>query len=331
MQVFPLVRVSCSALLLAGLLVPTLAVPHASAENIIIAQVQPQQRIRIAVLDFDFASTGLTGSAFSFFGGVGPSQGVSNRLTHALVQVGTFSVIERSRVLAVLAEQDLGQSGLIDPATAAQVGRTLGVDYVVLGSVTRFNLEEGRAGGGILGIGGSSRRVSAEVQLTARLVNTTTAEIVAVAEGSGSDSHRGGGFSLGGLVNFGSDGNNVDELLSNAADTAINQLASQFNGDASRLAALPASLPSVEAVVADVAGGQVIINRGTQDGFRVGMTLSVERVTRQVTDPTTGEVLRTVTAPVGRIELLNVDARSGVGRVVSGTGFRVGDQAIAVQ
>jgi hypothetical protein len=61
------------------------------------------------------------------------------------------------------------------------------------------------------------------------------------------------------------------------------------------------------------------------------MTISIERVTREVKDPATGEVIRTVTAPVGRIELTNVEARSSEGRVLSGSGMKVGDRAIAVE
>ncbi|MBD2464534.1 penicillin-binding protein activator LpoB [Oscillatoria sp. FACHB-1407] len=323
-----LVRATCSALLLTSVWVPVIVVPAASANEITIAQAQSQNRLRVAVLDFDFAATT---SVLNAFGGFGPSDGISDRLTNQLTRQGAYVMIERSRINAILAEQGLAAAGLVDANTAAQIGRMLGADIVILGSVTRFNVEEGRSGVGILGIGSSNRRVTAEVQLTARMVNTTTGEILAVAEGAGDDTQRNSGFSLGGLVRVGSSTSNVDELLSNAADTAVEQLASNFQVEATRLAALPPALPNIEARVADVAGREVVINRGSQDGFRVGMTISIERVTRQVTDPETGEVLRTLSSPVGEIELTDVDDRSSMGRVTTGTGFRVGDRAIAVR
>jgi curli biogenesis system outer membrane secretion channel CsgG len=301
------------------------------ASEVQIAQSQPHTRLRIAVLDFDFASTGLTGGAYSFFNGAGPAQGVSDLLTNKLVQNGTYTLIERSRIAEVLREQDLGQAGRLDPGTAAQVGRILGADVVVIGSITRFNLSEGRSGTSILGIGGTNGRATADVQLTARLVNTTSAEILAAVDGAGTARQGSGGFSVGGLVTVGSDTSNSDALLSKAAEDAVDQVTNKLAAEAPRLAALPPSLPVVQALVADVSGNQVIINRGSQDGFRVGMTLSIERVMREVKDPTSGAVLRTVTSPIGQIELTDVDAKSGIGRVVSGTGFRVGDMAKAGQ
>ncbi|MCU0568547.1 MAG: CsgG/HfaB family protein [Oculatellaceae cyanobacterium Prado106] len=324
-------RLSLTSCLLGSLLTPLLLQPAIANDSQSIAPVQiaqAQQRLRIAVLDFEFASTG---QEWWWWGGIAPSQGVSDLLTNKLVDGGAYTLIERSRIQAILAEQNLGASGRIDASTAAEVGRILGADAVVIGSVTRYNLGESGGGVSVLGIGGRSNRRKAEVQLTARLVNTTTAEIIATAQGTGESREGGGGVSIGGLVSVGGDSNNVDELLSNAAQEAVNQLSTELNARASALEALPPSLPTVSALVADVSGNTVIINKGTQDGFRTGMTLSIERISREIKDPATGQVIRTVTSPIGRIELTEVDAGSSVGRIVNGTGMRVGDQAIAVQ
>jgi tetratricopeptide (TPR) repeat protein len=47
-----------------------------------------------------------------------------------------FALIERSRLAQVLQEQRLAQSGLLDEAQAAQVGKILGVDAIVVGTVS---------------------------------------------------------------------------------------------------------------------------------------------------------------------------------------------------
>jgi curli biogenesis system outer membrane secretion channel CsgG len=302
--------------------------PPAVAQDVQLAQAQRQGRLRIAVLDFDYASTG---ADYWWYGNRDVAQGVSDLLTNKLVQDGTYTLIERSRIAEVLQEQNLAQAGRIDPSTAAQIGRILGADAVVLGSVTRFNLDERGGGGSFFGFGGSGRTRTAEVELTARIVNTTTAEIITAAQGSGTSEQGTGGVSIPFFGSVGTNASNDDALLSNAADAAVTQLAQQLSAAASRLAALPQVVPVIDATVADVSGNTVIINRGSQDGFRTGMVLSIERVEREVTDPETGEVLRTVTSPVGRIELTEVDTRSGVGRIVSGSGFQVGDKARAIE
>ncbi len=46
-----------------------------------------------------------------------------------------FAVVERSRIAQVLNELQLGQSGLIDEAQAAQVGKILGVDAIITGNL----------------------------------------------------------------------------------------------------------------------------------------------------------------------------------------------------
>lgn len=304
-----------------------LAMPPAEA-SAPVQLAQAQTRLRVAVLDFDYASTGADSW---WYANPNAAQGVSDLLTNKLVNSGRYTMIERSRIAEILAEQNLGAAGRIDASTAAQVGRLLGADAVIIGSVTRFNLDEESGGGSILGFGGNRSVRTAEVALTARIVNTTTGEIIAVADGSGTKEKGSGGVSISILGNVGSSANNDDELLSGAADLAVTQLAGKLVDSSAQLAAQPQTIPAIDAVVADVSGNTVIINKGAQDGFRTGMTLSIERVDREVLDPQTGAVLRSISSPVGQIELTEVDAGSAVGRIISGTGLRVGDKARAIQ
>jgi curli biogenesis system outer membrane secretion channel CsgG len=320
-------RISCAALVLSSCSLSVPLAPQVMAQELTIAQANPT-RLRVAVLDFEYANTGLT---YSLWGYATPAQGVSDLLTNKLVENGQYTLIERSRIEEILFEQDLGQSGRISASTAAEVGRLLGADAVIIGSITRFNFEDNGGSVSILGFGGGGDSRGAVVELTARLVNTTTGEIIATATGSGS-ADRGGGRVSTPFGSVGGGSRSDDEIASDAAAEAVAELATQLTAAAPTLATAAASaLPTVEAIVADVAGPMVIINKGSRDGFRTGMILSIERVTREVTDPTTGEVIRTVTAPVGQIELTEVDERSGVGTIINGTGLQVGDRAIAIE
>jgi DNA-binding beta-propeller fold protein YncE/TolB-like protein len=60
---------------------------------------------------------------------------VAQWLATAFVNQGRFDVIERQALEEIVQEQQLGTAGVIDVATAAQLGRVLGATYIVTGAV----------------------------------------------------------------------------------------------------------------------------------------------------------------------------------------------------
>jgi curli biogenesis system outer membrane secretion channel CsgG len=293
-------------------------------------KIKLREKRRIAVMDFDFSSISNM-SYLSGFGG-GGSRGISDLLTNQLVKEGSYILIERSRIDAVLAEQNLGASGRIEPTTAAQIGRTLGVDAVLIGSITKFDMEDKTKGFSFGGVFGGSRKQIATVQIAARLINTATGEILTVVEGTGQSEQK---DATGGVGLFGttSSSDSRGRVLGEAAEKAVAEVSTQLVAAAPKLSSLPTLAPRIDALIADVTGNQVVINKGGRDGFRPGMVLSVERVTKTVKDPTTGKVLRVVSQPIGRVQLVEVDATSSVGKVIAGKGgsFKVGDRAKAAE
>lgn len=292
---------------------------HPASETLI---AQNNQKIRVAVLDFDYSSVS-DPRWISVVGG-GGSRGVSDILVNKLVESGQYSVIERSRLDAVLKEQNLGASGRVDASTAAEIGRILGVDIVIVGSITQFDLEQRQENIAVPIFGQSKKDTNAYVKLNARMINTTTAEIVGTAEGNGTANQADRSTTIFGFGG-GSATNNESKLLSTATEKAVLQVVETFNSKAESVATSPRAISN--AVIADVVGNQVILNKGSRDGFQVGMRVSIERITKQVKDPATGRVIRQLTQPVGMIELTEVDGQSSVGRVVSGAKFQVGDLA----
>ncbi len=298
-----------------------------------VEQIRVTPSKRIAVLDLDFANVSKTGTYLGLYGNNGPSKGVSNLLTNELVKDGTYVLIERSKVDAILAEQNLGQTDRLEPSTAAQIGRILGVDAVLMGSITQFNMEDQDndvSVGRIFGFGGKRKRQIANVQISTRLVGTSTGEILSAAEGTGRADKSGGGGKIFG-ISASTGGDSSDRLLGEAAKQAVDQVVAQLVTVAPKLAALPEVLPTAEPVIADVTGQQVILNRGGKDGFRPGMVLSVERVIKEIKDPETGKLLRRQSQTIGRLQLTEVDPESSVATVLSGQGFEVGDRAKAVE
>lgn len=279
--------------------------------------LRPQQP-RIAVLEFQGQS----------------SPALSSLVIDQLVESGSYLVVERGATQALLAEQDLGAQGRLDPATAAQIGRLLGVDAVVIGAVTQSDVSSRQSGGGFpvlaplgrspIAVGATTRDVDATVRLNARLVSTTTGEILTTATGTGSASQSSSTVTIAG-IGGGSEVDNRAQLLSQATDQAIAQIIPQLNAASTLLQnSSPAGIPGV---IADVTQNQVIINRGTGHGYQVGQILTIERVVRQVKDPETGEPLREIKESIGQVQLTEVDDRSSVGVILTGTDLAIGDLA----
>ncbi len=68
----------------------------------------------------------------SGFLGLGKKEGKSFQQT---ARTNVFTVVERTRMDQVMQELQLGQTGLVDEAQAAQVGRMLGADAIITGNV----------------------------------------------------------------------------------------------------------------------------------------------------------------------------------------------------
>src|SRR5437588_9696263 len=99
------------------------------------------QKKRVAVLNFDYGT--VQSSVAAIFGtNQDVGKGISDLLVQKLVQDGKFSVIERNALEKVLAEQNFSNSDRADAATAAKIGRILGVDAIIMGTVTQFGRDD---------------------------------------------------------------------------------------------------------------------------------------------------------------------------------------------
>lgn len=119
--------------------------------------------------------------------------GLQDALTASLMQTSKIRLVERARVDAALKELQLASAGVVDSATAAQVGRQIGARYAVLGSITALSVnDEWRS---VKIAEKTDRKV--EVAAEARLVNLETGELLgagrAVGKAKSSEKHAFGG------------------------------------------------------------------------------------------------------------------------------------------
>jgi len=155
-------------------------------------------RVAVAVMDFDYGTVG-----YHWWGDYDIGKGMADQVVDELVNDGTFRVIERKKLDTILAEQDFSRSDRAAPSASklSRVGKVLGVKYIIAGSITKFGGEEKNyGGGGLIGgkLGGLGlKKAKTYVTLTARLMDTSTGEILVSAKGEGI-STKGGGLSVGG-------------------------------------------------------------------------------------------------------------------------------------
>ena len=124
------------------------------------AQAPQGRKKRVAVFDFDYATV-KTSTAALFGSDIDVGKGISDLLVKNLVTDGTYSVIERKALDKILAEQNFSNSDRANPASAAKIGKILGLDAIIVGSITEFgnetknrNIGGGGGGFGGFGIGG---------------------------------------------------------------------------------------------------------------------------------------------------------------------------------
>jgi curli biogenesis system outer membrane secretion channel CsgG len=297
-----------------------------------------QNKKRVAVLDFDYAT--VRSYVSSIFGtDVDVGKGIADLMVTRLVNDGAYSVIERKALDKIIAEQNFSNSDRANPDTAAKLGRILGVDAIIVGSITQFGRDDKQlgVGGGALGgvtgrfgLGGvGKRQAKAVVGISARMVSTETAEILAVAEGKGESKRSGlllggagggGGGAGGGAVDM-SSSNFANTILGEAVEEAVTNVSKQLDDKA---ATLPTQVVQVSGLVADVSGNTLILNVGSKAGVKVGDHLGVFRQGRQIKDPATGKVLKTIVTKVGDVTITEVDSDSATG-TYAGQPAQVGD------
>ncbi len=105
------------------------------------------ERMGIAVLPFQTKGLGED---------IGDINIVEQMMT-TFYSLNRFKLFERTQLERILEEQQLGMSGIIDANTAAEIGKGIGVDAIVLGSLTR---------------------AGSNLAIDARLIDTESAQII---------------------------------------------------------------------------------------------------------------------------------------------------------
>ncbi len=270
----------------------------------------PQEKVRIAVMNFENNSSW-------YYWGDNLGKAAADELVTQLFKTGKFSVVERSQIEAILSEQDFGQSGRVNSSQAADIGKILGVQLVVTGSITKFSID--RKGGSFAGIGATYSE--AETNLDVRMINTNTAEIMFADDGEGKVrlggvNYRGDGFEQ----SF--DAGLAQESLRPAVEDIVGKIGSKADSFAS------IQPPVAPAQIVGSNADTFYIDKGENFSVTVGQRYEVMRVIDEIKD-SNGNVLDQITDKVGVLEVTRVLGQSSMAKVVEGEAAE-GDKLVPI-
>lgn len=240
---------------------------------------------------------------------------LSVMLESALYDTGRFVMVEREKVRAVLGEQDLAASGRTAKAKkVAKTGLIRSAKYIATGAVTEVEEKQSGGMGGlrIKQINVGLKRSDAQVTIIAKLVDSTTSEIVAKKRIVGNAGNTG--------VDLGFSGSDLGVDLGGFKKTPLGQAAQDcINQAAKFFAETMEEFPFEGSVIKSSRGGEVIINRGSQFGVEVGQVLVMTEEGETLIDPDTGEILDQEEGEViGKLRVTKVKEKVSYCEVIEG-------------
>lgn len=243
---------------------------------------------RVAVVGFDSTAPGYIWRIDSEL-----SKAATDIMINALIKTERFRVFERVKLDAILQEQDFQvYSGRVDPSAAVKIGKMLGVDLIVTGSVTSIIYQKS---GGIKVGPVSLKKSSASATMTVRAINVTTGEIIFSEVKKGTTSKSGLSIRIPVAGGLGLSSESVTDIFSAIEDVCL-QAAVEFAAKLDSKEMIISSLP-LEGYVVKVestSSGEitkVYINLGEDSGIKVGDELKIFREGEVILDPITNEIL----------------------------------------
>ncbi len=133
----------------------------------------------IAIVDFDTTSVryNMLGRQFA------------ELIGNAVINSGTFDVLEREKLDTILKEQAFANSAMVDPNNAVQMGAMLGAPYLMTGKVISANIGKKK----FSGYGVTSTKTTFVLKASTRVLDTRTGRVMFSSTETASSSTQGTG------------------------------------------------------------------------------------------------------------------------------------------
>ena len=265
------------------------------------------EMLRIGVVSFDNASQ-MDDSEFS--------SGMADILVSELMQNRNIEIMERTQIDRVVAEIAGGMTGLFDESTVAKAGKSLGLNYVVMGKIIDVSSKASSGGittrklpgaGRLGGIGGGMGSAQANVTVNVKVVDVETGRLMLSEIATHSENVGGSiGGSIGDTrVRDGGDAQTSSfNFYSSIARQAISKAAYEII-----MAFFP---PEYEVLL--VRPKDLVISGGRNDGVRLQQRYKVIREGEVLIDRN-GNVVGVDIKDVADITITSVEATTATGKI----------------
>ena len=201
---------------------------------------------------------------------IGLGEAAADILGTILQKTDRFIIIPQQDVASILDQQAMGASGAVDPATAAKMGKILGLNAMVTGAITAYS--EAEEGSDYLVY--KKKKQIARVTVDYRIVDTTTGIQMVADSGQGVyEKQTGGALGLGSKASY--DADLRDGALRDALTKAMVNMLPQFESQ------------EWSGRIASIKGRTVYLNAGKKTGLKVGDLLMVQELGEEIMDPQT--------------------------------------------
>jgi curli biogenesis system outer membrane secretion channel CsgG len=241
---------------------------------------------------------------------IGIGEAAADILGTILQKTGRFIIIPQQDVSSILDQQAMGASGAVNPATAAKMGKILGINAMVTGAITAYS--EAEEGSDYLVY--KKKKQIARVTVDYRIVDTTTGIQMVADSGQGVyEKKTGGALGLGSKSSYDSDLR--DGALRDALTKAMVNMLPQFERQ------------EWTGRIASIKGRTVYLNAGQKTGLKVGDLLMVQELGEEIIDPQTQVSLGRAPGPIkGQLMVTGFFGSDGsVATIKSGAGFNQND------
>ena len=227
-------------------------------------------------------------------------------LVTELTKSGKFIVVERDRLEKIMQEQKFQSQGMTDPQTVAQVGRVLGLQAIVVGSVSQFGV---KTEGSDYLISQSKKQV-ANVTVDIRVIDTQSGQVLMADSGKGQAKSTKASF-----LGMGTKGGYDETLEGEALRASIVQFVSNIDSQLNKKA--------WSCMVADASGEDIYLNAGRDSGVDVGEKLDCYSLGAEIRDPGSNLVIGHREEYLGSVEVQRYCGDTGdcsIARLVKAAG-----------